>query len=196
MKQSFEIKFQGEKNAKLQAQGNMPNGGTFAVNGDAHIKGILQNDSNIILKQGMNATLAVYQTLLLHSGTEELNDNLLQIFNAATDALQTIDGKIIAEHVPGMGKVRWHIGKDTGHYVIPFAKATIEDVTVETQILIAGTGANGYLEFGTYGTGNDNEALLQIPDKLTTDFSAGISNFKVRICKDWLKINLNSDFSY
>jgi hypothetical protein len=114
---------------------------------------------------------------------------VLHILNAAATALQATGGKIIAEDTTANGKVRWYIGEDTGHYVIPFATAALEDVIVEMQILTAGTGANGSFDFATYGTGNDNTPL---PNDLSDDAKRMLDNSPLNITDRYWTFSANN----
>jgi hypothetical protein len=57
-----------QPNTKLNVYGDFHNNGQVELSGQLNVKGILQNENSIILKQATHASIIVYQTLLLHSG--------------------------------------------------------------------------------------------------------------------------------
>ncbi len=115
----------------------------------------MQNQGNLELK-GTAASIIIDSTLVLEKGKILLNANKIILKNADTVALQRVAGYLIAEDSL-WGKVRWLVGEeDTGKFIIPFFTDSLEDVSMEFEILQAGEGANGYLEFSTYTTPNNN----------------------------------------
>ena len=107
----------------------------------------------------LGSPTAIHQKLTLNGGSLNLNGNTLFVNTADKDVFES-NAKIISTQESD--KVSWRIGEDTGTYTIPFVTAALEDVKVEMQILTAGTGEAGYLEFGTYGTGSDNQPVPDI----------------------------------
>jgi len=117
----------------------------------------IKNYGLIDLK-GDSSLLIIDSSLLLESGKVMLNNRTLIINNRDTSAIQVADGRLVADDSVG-GNVQWHIGEYTGRYIVPFVNDSLQDISMELNVTEPGYGLEGYIDFHSYSTNNENEPL-------------------------------------
>lgn len=110
----------------------------------------------------------------------DLNTNVLTLESNAPAAI-TGAGRLIAETPPasGYGILSWNIGNTVNNYTIPFATAAGNAISVNYNVVNAGTGtASAYKRFSTYPTAVNNTPwatdVTHITDDYGTDNSAKV----------------------
>ncbi len=135
--------------------GGMYHDSSSAIHNYGYIRTDTARSAGALELKGAHSRLEINSALQLDDGTLRLNGNTLLLHNGDTAALQAGNGKIIEDTL--WGKIIWSIGANTGRYVIPLAGGdTLDDLTVEFEVLKAGDGIHGALTFATFRTGNDN----------------------------------------
>jgi len=173
----------------MNVQGKMLMDTASIIENKATLKTDSLKNAGDILLTGNAAQMIIDSGMILQKGVLQLSSNKLVLLNGDTNALQVTEGKLIAEDSL-WGKVVWHIGENTGKYKVPFVNDSLQDVGIEFEVIDAGDGSDGYLEFSTFetvATDSPNNAI-QPPDMLYFQEAAATvdSNWEKIADRYWL----------
>lgn len=138
-------------NAAVNVQGNMLHDTASVLHNYGTVRTDVTKTFGTIQLNGDKAKWEIDDSLILQQGKFFLNGNSLVLYNADTLALKAVDGKLVANNA-NWGKVRWFIKENTGNYLLPFSNDSLEDISIQFEVVDAGTGEEGFLEFSTFGT--------------------------------------------
>ncbi len=114
---------------------------------------------NRTIENNLNCIFGVLEI----KGIIDLNSKSIIIKNNSENAINYSEGYILSEtsQTQGCGIIKWEIGENSGSYNIPFGSGNSNenDLNISAEITNPGNSENGFINFATYPTNNQNTPL-------------------------------------
>jgi hypothetical protein len=130
----------------------------------------------------MQQDIQITNSLVLTSGSLNLNSKTLTINNSSSGAITRTSGYIVSEQTDNSGRIKWNIGTNTTAHIFPFG--TIGGTYIPFTLTVT-SGNIGNVTVSTYPTSVDNTPYPSTPTAVMNVSASGTDNSANVVDRFW-----------